>query len=116
MYSTEFALGNKQSILSHDLILHTDQGAVFSSRAFAEAHNQYNIIRSMSRDATPTDNPVIESLNGWIKDELFLDFKLKDASDINDVLDRYVTYFNYDRLAYSLGYKSPIQFKTEQGF
>ena len=28
----------------------------------------------MSRAGTPTDNPIIESLNGWIKEELFLDF------------------------------------------
>ena len=29
----------------------------------------------MSRAGTPTDNPVNESLNGWIKEELFIDFK-----------------------------------------
>ena len=28
----------------------------------------------MSRAGTPTDNPVDESLNGWIKEELFPDF------------------------------------------
>lgn len=51
-------------------ILHTDQGAVYSSQAFAKAYEQYNIIQSMSRAGTPTDNPVIEALNGWMKEEL----------------------------------------------
>ncbi|WP_407644012.1 DDE-type integrase/transposase/recombinase [Erysipelothrix piscisicarius] len=37
-------------------ILHTDQGAVYHSKAFAKAHENYNIIRSMSRAGTPTDN------------------------------------------------------------
>lgn len=70
----------------------------------------------MSRAGTPTDNPVIESLNGWMKDELYLDFGLKNADNIQAVLNRYVHYFNYDRPAYALGYKSPVQYKTEQGF
>jgi hypothetical protein len=30
----------------------------------------------------PTDNPVIETLNGWIKGERYLDYGLKDADDV----------------------------------
>lgn len=98
------------------VVLHTDQGAVYSSRAFEEAHKEYNIIRSMSRVGTPTDNPIIESLNGWIKDELLLDFNMKNADDISSVLNNYVNYFNNQRPAFTLGYKNPVQFRTEQGF
>ena len=29
-----------------------------------------------SREGTPTDNPIIEALNGWMKEELYLDFGL----------------------------------------
>ncbi|MGD9761603.1 MAG: hypothetical protein AB7U52_04130 [Candidatus Izemoplasmatales bacterium] len=35
----------------------------------------------MSRAGTPTDNPVDESLNGWIKEELFLDFNIGKSPD-----------------------------------
>ena len=62
-------------------VLHTDQGAVYSSRAFSRAHSNYNIIRSMSRAGTPTDNPIIESLNGWMKAELILDFGISKVSN-----------------------------------
>ena len=98
------------------VVLHTDQGAVYSSRAFQQAHHEYNIIRSMSRVGTPTDNQIIESLNGWIKNELYLDFDLKNTDNISDTLSRYVDYFNNRRPAFALGYKSPVQFRTEQGF
>ena len=70
----------------------------------------------MSRAGTPTDNPVIESLNGWIKAELYKDFKIYLAEDINIVINDYIKYFNTQRLAYSLQYKTPVQYKTEQGF
>lgn len=98
------------------LVLHTDQGSIYSSRAFARAHEQYNIIRSMSRAGTPTDNPIIESLNGWIKAELDLDFDMKHTKSLPKLLNCYVHYFNFERLAAALGYKSPIQYKTELGF
>jgi len=67
-------LKSKLTDIKKPVILHTDQGSVYSSKAFKEAHNQFNITRSMSRVGTPTDNPIIEALNGWIKDELKIDF------------------------------------------
>ena len=98
------------------IVFHTDQGAVFSSRAFFKAHEKYTIQRSMSRVGTPTDNSVIEALNGWIKEELVVDFDLPDAVDIRKLLDEYVYYYNNQRPAAALKYKSPIQFKLDQGF
>ena len=98
------------------VVLHTDQGAVYSSRAYQIAHADYTIIRSMSRVGTPTDNPIIEALIGWIKPELYLDFDLRHTGDLHGTLDRFVTYFNHERLAEALDYRSPVQFKIEQGF
>ena len=70
----------------------------------------------MSRVATPTDNPIIEALNGWMKEELAVDFGLADTEDVPALLNRYVDYFNNERLASALGYKSPVQYRTELGF
>ena len=98
------------------ITFHTDQGAVYSSKAYCLAHAEYNIIRSMSRGGTPTDNPVIEALNGWIKEELYQDFDLANADDVPALLDKYVTYYNEERAAYSLDYKSPVRYRIEQGF
>lgn len=97
-------------------VLHTDQGAVYSSRAFSRTHSNYNIIRSMSRAGTPTDNPIIESLNGWMKAELILDFGISKVSNLKKTLDQYVLYFNSERFAAALDYKTPIQYRTELGF
>lgn len=36
----------------------------------------------MSRAGTPTDNPIIESLNGWMKAELILDFGISKVSSL----------------------------------
>ena len=99
-----------------ETIVHSDQGAIYSSTAFNKLHENYTIKRSMSRVGTPTDNPIIESLNGWIKAELYKDFKIYLAEDINIAINNYIKYFNTQRLAYSLKYKTPIQYRIEKGF
>lgn len=98
------------------VVLHTDQGAVYSSRAFFKAHENCNIIRSMSRAGTPTDNPIVESINGWIKAEMKVDFNYHELSDIFQFVNHFVDYYNYDRPSYALNYKSPVQYRTERGY
>lgn len=102
----------KRGYTNQVTILHSDQGAIYTSRAF-NAHLNSTIIRSMSRIATPTDNPVLESINGWIKDELKFDFNLQKCDDVHQMIKIYVKYYNETRTAYSLKYKSPVQYRTE---
>ena len=108
--------GKKNEEQTPQVVLHTDQGSVYSSQAFRQAHEHYNILRSMSKVGTPTDNAIIEAINGWIKEELFLDFGLATAKDVPRLLNEYVHYYNNERPAAALGYKSPVQYKTELGF
>lgn len=98
-----------------ETILHTDQGMIYGSHAYAEGHREKHITQSMSRAGTPTDNPIAESLIGWIKDELYKDFGFATAEKPKQVLKEFVYYFNNLRLAYSLGYKTPVQYRTERG-
>ena len=98
------------------VILHTDQGSIYSSKAFNDAHEKYNIVRSMSRAGKPTDNPVIEAVNGWIKAEIYSERWHKRYNTAKEMIVAYVAYFNNERPAYALQYKSPVQFRIEQGF
>ena len=61
-------------------------------------------------------NVIIEAINGWKKEELFLDFGLATAKDVPKLLDEYVLYYNNERPAAALGYKIPVQHKAELGF
>ena len=95
-------------------IIHTDQGSVYSSKAYNELIKDTNIVRSMSRAGKPTDNPVNESLNGWIKEELFIDFHISECRSRDDVystIERYVKYFNEQRPCYAINYDTPDNFR-----
>jgi transposase InsO family protein len=81
-------------------ILHTDQGSVYASIAYNELIKDTNIVRSMSRAGKPTDNPVNESLNGWIKEELYVDFGIENIRYVDrliDIIKAYVDYYNQKR-------------------
>ena len=106
----------KEEQIETPIILHTDQGAVYSSYAYNNLLNEFNIQHSMSRAGTPTDNPVNESLTGWIKEELFIDFDLKHSKDVPNLIKLYINYYNNERPSYALNYKTPIQYKIESGF
>ena len=70
----------------------------------------------MSRAGTPKDNAIIESINGWIKTELVSDFRYWEWDNLEKGIESYIKYFNNERPAYALNYKSPVQYKTELGF
>ena len=99
-----------------DTIFHTDQGTVYSSMSFNNILSSFTITRSMSRAGTPTDNPVIESKNGWLKKEMYIDFDINNYNTVYDFIDDIVYDNNYLRPSYALNYKTPIEYRTQLGF
>ena len=76
-YSVDLKLKIVKTILNEHVTKHEIE----------RTNKDYPITLSMSRTATPTDNPVIESLNGWIKAELKHNLKIHDFIDINTELN-----------------------------
>ena len=101
-------------------VLHTDQGSVYASMAYNELIKDTLIVRSMSRAGKPTDNPVNEALNGWIKEELTIDFrieKLRSMKEVRRCLEKYVNFYNERRPCFAIGYDTPANYrrKYEEG-
>ena len=94
-----------------DMILHTDQGSVYASKSFNELLPLYNIVHSMSRAGTPTDNGAMEAINGWVKSEMFCDLHVTDNENIKQQVDDYIRFYNEERPAYSLSYLTPLQYR-----
>ena len=94
----------------YQMILHSDQGSVYASKAYNDLLPMY-VTRSMSRAGTPTDNGAMESINGWIKAELFMDFHVTGDRPVETEIDEYITFFNEQRPAYALNYLTPKQYR-----
>ena len=68
----------------------------------------------MSRAGKPTDNPVNESINGWMKEELYIDFKIDECrrrEEFEAVLEQYVDFYNNHRPCYAIGYDTPVNYR-----
>ena len=94
----------------YQMILHSDQGSVYASKAYNDLLPMY-VTRSMSRAGTPTDNGAMESINGWIKAELFMNFHVTGDRPVETEIDEYITFFNEQRPAYALNYLTPKQYR-----
>ena len=95
-------------------VLHTDQGSVYASIAYNDLIKDTNIVRSMSRAGKPTDNPVNEALNGWIKEELTMDFGIDREwkwNRIVEILNGYVKFYNEQRPCFAIGYDTPENYR-----
>ncbi len=106
----------KRGYKAQETIFHSDQGTIYTSASFNDVYKNDNIIRSMSRAGTPTDNPIIESKNGWLKAEIKIDFNQNDYETIQEFIDYIIYDHNNLRPSYALKYKTPIQYRTELGF
>ena len=100
----------KNAHSEYKMILHSDQGCVYTSQGYNDLIPTY-VSRSMSRVGTPTDNAAMEAINGWIKAELFMDLHITGEKEIPQEIDEYITFFNEERPAYSLNYLTPKQYK-----
>ena len=105
----------KKQYPDYQTILHSDQGSVYASKSFNELLPMYGFTRSMSRAGTPTDNAAMESINGWIKAELFMDLHVTGEKPVAQEIDEYIHFFNEQRPAYSLGYLTPKQYRERYG-
>lgn len=100
----------KKTHPEYQMILHSDQGSVYTSKAYNDLLPMY-VDRSMSRAGTPTDNAAMESINGWIKAELFTDLHITGEKPVEEEIDDYIVFFNEQRPAYSLNYLTPKQYR-----
>lgn len=107
---------NKRGYQNLETIFHTDQGSIYSSSSFNSTFKNTSIIRSMSRAGTPTDNPVIESKNGWLKKEMYIDFDINNYNTVQEFIEDVIQDNNEYRPSYALNYKTPIEYRTQLGF
>ena len=103
--------------LPEGCILHSDQGAVYTSYAYQAAVKEKGITMSMSRKGTPVDNSPIEAFHSTLKSETFyLDniYRTTNACVINIVKD-YINYYNHTRIQTKLNSQSPVNYRRLAG-
>ena len=111
---TKFVLDTLNQIdLPKDVLLHSDQGSVYTSAEYYNLCKEKGIIRSMSRKGTPADNAPIESFHSSLKCEAFYikDEVITSSSIVIQIVENYIKYYNENRIQQKLDYLSPVEYR-----
>jgi len=96
------------------LIVHSDRGSQYASKAYRHLLKDYGFVGSMSRKGNCWDNAVAESFFGSLKQERvqWRNYQTRNEAQ-QDIMNYIAMWYNSRRLHSYLGYKSPNQFETE---
>ena len=94
-------------------IVHSDRGGHYRWPGWISRMDKAGLIRSMSKKACPPDNAACEGFFGTVKNEMFYHRSWADYSieQFIDELDRYLRWYNEERIKMSLGAMSPLDYR-----
>ncbi len=93
-------------------IFHSDQGWQYQHAEYQRLLKEHNIIQSMSRKGNCMDNGAMENFFGRLKVEMFYGEKFESITAFIDELERYIDYYNNERISMKLKGMSPVQYRT----
>ena len=97
------AMKQEKKKVAAELQLHSDQGAQYASQAYFELTQTYGITPSMSRRGNPYDNAMAENFFSILKTECIYRRKPATFSQANELIDRYIYFYNHERIQLKTG-------------
>ncbi len=94
------------------VIVHSDRGSQYCSKAYRNLLVAHNLVGSMSRKGNCWDNSVAENFFGLIKREFLNHYKFSTIASANLGIFNYINgWYNPHRIHSKLGYLSPDEFE-----
>ena len=97
------AMKKEKKRVAAELQLHSDQGFQYTSQAYFKLTQSYGITPSMSRKGNPYDNAMAENFFSILKTECIYRHKPKTFKEANDLIDRYIHFYNHERIQNKTG-------------
>ena len=97
------AMKREKKRAAAELQLHSDQGFQYTSHAYFQLIKQYGITPSMSRRGNPYDNAMAENFFSILKTECIYRQKPATFLEANDMIDRYIHFYNHERIQLKTG-------------
>ena len=97
------AMKKEKKRVAAELQLHSDQGFQYTSQAYFNLTQEYGITPSMSRKGNPYDNAMAENFFSILKTECIYRHKPATFAQANEMIDRYIHFYNHERIQYKTG-------------
>ncbi len=95
--------------LQKPIVLRSDNGLVFTSRAFTKTVRDYNFVQEFITPYTPEQNGMIERFFRTIKEECIWHHNFKSLKEANDIIGEWIRFYNQERKHSALQYKTPSE-------
>lgn len=93
--------------------IHSDQGWHYQHNTWVKTLKKNKIFQSMSRKGTCADNAVMENFFGILKQEMYYGESLVTYEELKRRIEKYIYYYNHERIKLKLAGLSPVQFRTQ---
>ena len=97
------AIKKEKKSVAAELQLHSDQGFQYTSQGYFNLTQSYGITPSMSSKGNPYDNAMAENFFSILKTECIYRHKPKTFKEANDLIDRYIHFYNHERFQIKTG-------------
>lgn len=97
------AMRKEKKRVAAELHLHSDQGFQYTSQAYFQLTQKYGITPSMSRLGNCYDNAMAENFFSILKTECIYRNRPASFRIANDMIDRYIYFYNYERIQLKSG-------------
>ena len=97
------AMNQEKKTVAAELQLHSDQGFQYTSQAYYNLTQEYGITSSMSRRGNCYDNAMAENFFSILKTECIYRHKPKTFAEANEMIDRYIHFYNCQRIQLKTG-------------
>ena len=97
------AMKKEKKRVAAELQLHSDQGFQYTSPGYFNLTQSYGITPSMSSKGNPYDNAMAENFFSILKTECIYRHKPKTLQEANDLIDRYIHFYNHERIQIKTG-------------
>ena len=101
---------DSQPQIKGELILHSDQGSQYTSRAFVEFCESAHVTQSMSKAGYPYDNAPMERYFNTLKNECTNLYEFRKEEDLYQTVEEFAyVQYNHVRPHSFNGYRTPYQ-------
>ena len=100
---------NKRKYKGSELIHHSDRGLQYCSKLYTDCLKENGIAISMTENGDPYENAVAERINGILKDEFGLSYKLENIIQAKELTTQSIKIYNKLRPHLSCSMLTPNQ-------
>jgi transposase InsO family protein len=92
-----------------NVVIRSDNGSQFIAKSVREYLGLIGVQQEFTHVATPEENAHIEAYHGILKKEVFSRFDYRTFGEIQQILKRFVSFYNNERLHGLLGRITPME-------